>query len=198
MTTSLRARIDLYGWVSLGYSGFFCGLVVGDSLTQTGRLAALGMGVLGVIATLKAFLALGPTPNLRENVLHFWEEMIGAKKKLDSFIVSSSLVAITLGFATMTTNPASDVWLGITNGLRNAVYLLVFGFAWRLSIGWRMTLFGVWVFLDLLLYYRMGGSVEPPENGNGLMTLVVGIFVGWALLVAQDIMDAWSNDHSSE
>jgi len=189
MSSDFRRRVDLYGWASLGYAGFYCGIVIGQTLSMPGRLAAIGMGVLGVVATLKAFLHLGPTSTLRDNILSYWEGLIGARKGLPAFLVTLALVASTLGAATVIASPASEVLMGIANGLRSAVYLMVFAAVWRLSIGWRMTALGAWVVFDLMVFAKMGGARGMPENGNGLMTLVFTIGVGWLLLVLQDALD---------
>jgi len=189
MSSDYRRRIALHGWTALGYGGFYCGIVIGESLTLQGRLAAIVMGVLGVVATLKEFLDMGPTPALRDNILAYWQAMIGAQKKLSGFMVTLALMAGTLAVAIVIASPSSDVMMGIANGLRSAVYLMVFGYVWRLSVGWRMTALGAWVIFDLLVFAKMGGAKGMPANGNGLMTLVFTVGVGWVLLVMQDALD---------
>ena len=189
MTSDFRSRIDLHGWASLGHGGFYCGIVIGETLSVPGRLAAIGMGVLGVVATLKAFLHLGPSRTLRENILSYWDTLLRAQKGLSAFLVTLALTVGTLAGAIVITSPGSEVRMGASNGLRSAVYLMVFAGVWRLSIGWRMTALGAWVIFDLMVFAKMGGGKGVPENGNGLLTLIVTVGFGWLLLVLQDALD---------
>ncbi len=189
MARDFRTRLELHGWAALGYAGLYCGVVLGETLSQTGRLAALGMGVLGVVATLRTFLNLGPMPTLRENILAFVQWVKEAKLGANAALVTIGLIAAAQAAAAVIGERDSEVRVGAANGLQMATFMLLLAYVWRLRMPWRIAAIAAWAVLDLAAYASMGGMHEHPTRGNGLMTLVVGTPMAWLLLALQDALD---------
>ena len=188
MAADYKRRIKLHGWAALSFTGFYCSVGIGDTLSAAGRVASLAMAVVGLVATLKSLLAMGPGATLRNNILAYWQWVVESRKGAKAFLSTAQLVVASLGMAVLIGARESSYAIGAASGIRQAVYLVVFAYVWRLRNKWRIATFAVWIACDVFAAAASGGFEDAP-SGSGAVTLVVGIFFSWLLLVVHDAID---------
>jgi len=189
MAADYKRRIHLHGWAALSFTGFYCSVVIGETLSGPGKVAALAMGVIGLVATMRALLAMGPGATVRDNILAYWQWISEARKGRLAFYSTAELVVGSLGMALLVGSRGSSFAIGAASGMRQAVYLMVFAYVWRLRPRWRVATFAVWIPCDVIASVATGGFSDGPGQGSGVVTLVVGILFTWLLLVVHDAID---------
>ena len=169
----------------MAIGGFYCSTIDGSGLTDAGRVAIFVVSAIGLVGALNALKAEGPGAPLRDNILLFWRDLIDAQLGWRAFRQMALLVIATAAMALVMNAQTSGKLVGAAGGLQHATFVLVFVYAWRLRVRWRLTAFVLWAAVDIMVV-AFSQSVPHGEPSGGAR-LIASVLAAWALLTAFDV-----------